>query len=78
MKDKDFSRKKFVKEFEEILNKAFDYGVQATLDNLMLRGYDTKAMLKQECLGRRLDDDLDKDREILLSDLKNELEEVFE
>lgn len=47
------------KELDDILNKAFDYGVQSTLDNLLLRGYNTKNMLEQEHLGNRLMKDLD-------------------
>ena len=48
---------------EETLNKAFDYGVQSTLDNLLLRGYNTANMLKQELLGNTLDVDLENIKE---------------
>lgn len=44
---------------EKILNKVFGYGVQFTLDSLLLRGYNTKNMLEQECLGKTLEQDLD-------------------
>ena len=48
-----------LRKLDDILNKVFDYGVQSVLDNLLLRGYNTKNMLKQECLGKTLDYDLD-------------------
>lgn len=55
---------------EEGLNTVFDYAVQSTLDNLLLRGYDTNKMLKQECLGDSLEKDLDRAK-IRITDLKN-------
>lgn len=48
-----------LEELERILNKAFDYGVQSTLDNLLLRGYNTKNMLEQKYFGKSLAQDLD-------------------
>lgn len=55
---------------EETLNKAFDYGVQTTLDNLLLRGYNTANMLKRELLGNTLDRDLRNDKEEWINNLK--------
>jgi len=61
-----------LKSFDYVLNKAFDYGIQATLYNLAIRGYDTEKMLeKQDYLGNRLDDDLDKAKKWLIN-LKND------
>lgn len=54
---------------EYILNKVFGYGVQSTLDCLVLRGYNTKRMLEQECLGKTLEHDLD-EAKTKITDLK--------
>ena len=51
------------KEYLEALNKAFDYGVQSVLDNLLLRGYSTKSLLEQELLGKTLKKELDEAKE---------------
>lgn len=56
---------------EELLNKAFNYGVQATLDNLLIRGYDTKDMLRKQDYS--LTKDIDKDKEILIQELLKEV-----
>ena len=61
---------KVMESLEENLNKAFDYGVQATLDNLLLRGYNIANMLKQEHLGNSLEKDLDGAKN-WLTNLKN-------
>ena len=44
---------------EDSLKRAFDYGVQSTLDGLLLRGYNTKTMLEEQCCGNTLEKDLD-------------------
>lgn len=43
----------------KVLNKAFDYGVQSTLDSILFRSINTKAMVEKQSFGKTVIQDLD-------------------